>query len=250
MSGEPSPKIEWLKDNQFIQNDEKYTIKNHEDGTCELYILLPHRLDSGKYVIRATNSLGKVELEHIINWKNTDEDMVEEFCGKKKDDRELKKLFRSKYIKEEDWDCYGSGYKSHRAKKEEVDPRKRLRFITHLKDQVIPAGHHLQLKVLCDGSWPQYGWYKEDMPIVHGRKYHMRIKKDGMVELCIKNMEMSDAGTYRLVCQNYTGKIETKAKVTVFDNPFQKVDPPVFSGTISGKIVCEFYVFEMSEKSH
>lgn len=239
VSGVPRPTIQWFKQGFPLKNSETFTIKNKDDGTCELHLFMPDRWDSGRYLIRATNSVGKAELEHVINWKNTDEDMVEEFLAKKRDDKDLKKIFKSKYIKEEDWECYGVNYKSKREKEKEVDPKKKLKFITHLSNQTVSVGSVLSMKCFVDGSCPQYLWYKEDMPIVHGRKYYMKTKRDGKVELDVRNVQTSDAGTYYLVCKNWTGEIETKAEVTVYQNPFQKIDPPVFGGTIAGIInVC------------
>lgn len=242
VSGVPQPTIKWFKQGFPLANNDTFTIRNKDDGTCELSLFMPDRWDSGKYLIRATNCVGKAELLHVINWKNTDEDMVEEFLAKKKDDKDLKKIFKSKYIKEEDWECYGINYKSKREKEKEVDPKKKLKFITHLSNQTVPVGSVLTIKCFVDGSWPQFTWYHEDMPLIHGKKYYTKIYRDGKVELNVRKMQMNDGGTYRLVCKNWTGEIETKCEVTVYQNPFQKIDPPVFIGTLAGICSC-LYVF-------
>lgn len=238
--GEPKPKIQWLRQGLFLNNDEKHLIRNHEDGTTELIIICPDRWDSGKYQLRIKNIHGKLQTEHILNFKNSIDDFVAEYLQTDvKHKKELEKLRKSKYIKEADWELYGDQYTSRRHKPEkQYDKRYMLKFITKLSDQMVSVGSVLTLKCLVDGSYPQFAWYKEDMPIVHGRKYYMKTKRDGMVELDVRNMTTRDAGTYRLVCRNYANEIETKANVTVFENPYQKIDPPLFVSTLEGNMCC------------
>lgn len=236
--GEPKPKIEWLRGGLFLKSDGKYLIKHKEDGTVQLLIANPTRWDSGKYVVRATNRVSEAELKYHLSFKENEDELVANIEHKKKNAEDLKKLRKSKYIKEADWLLYGDSYVSPKKSNEkQYDNRYKLKFITHLTDQIVPTGSVLSLKCFVEGSYPQYAWFKEDMPIVHGRKYFIKAHKDGKVELDVRNTTKDDAGQYKLICKNYAGEIETKAKVTVYENPLQKVDPPRFVGAMTGSIV-------------
>lgn len=218
-----------------MKNDGKYLIKHKENGTVQLLIANPTRWDSGKYAVRATNRVSEAELKYHLSFKENEDELVANIEHKKKNDQDLKKLRKSKYIKEADWELYGDSYESpKKSKDKQYDSRYKLKFITKLSDQIVPTGSVLSLKCFVEGSYPQFAWFKEDMPIVHGRKYYLKAHKDGKVELDVRNINKDDAGVYSLICKNYAGEIETKAKVTVYENPLQKVDPPRFVGAISG----------------
>lgn len=231
----------------FIKNDGKFLLKHKEDGTVQLLIANPTRWDSGKYTVRATNRVSDIELKYHLSFKENEDDLVANIEHKKKNADDLKKLRKSKYIKEADWELYGDSYDStKKSKDKQYDARYKLKFITHLSDQIVPIGSVLTLKCFVEGSYPQYAWFKEDMPIVHGRKYYLKAHKDGKVELNVRNMTKDDAGIYRLICKNYAGEIETKAKITTYENPYQKKDPPHFIGAMSGNNVANIDVaFEL-----
>lgn len=227
-----------MRNGLYVYKGEKYLFKHLEDGTVQLHIANPTRWDSGKFLVRASNRVSTVELRHVLSFKENEDDLVANIEHKKKNQEDLKKLRKSKYIKEADWELYGDHYDSpKRAQEKQYDNRYKLKFITHLSDQIVPTGSVLSFKCFVDGSYPQFAWFKEDMPIVHGRKYYMKAQKGGKVELDVRNITKDDAGEYRLVCKNYANEIETKAKVTVYENPLQKKDPPHFVGTLAGNQV-------------
>lgn len=65
----PRPSIEWLKDDQAIEFDERIQQIEHLDGLCELIINQPTVKDSGTYTCTATNSIGTADTSHHVEYQ-------------------------------------------------------------------------------------------------------------------------------------------------------------------------------------
>lgn len=58
ITGEPTPEIRWLVDNQEVAPSERVTI-TYEEGVCTLKISQATPQDEAVYVVEATNKVGK-----------------------------------------------------------------------------------------------------------------------------------------------------------------------------------------------
>lgn len=230
--GDPRPKVEWFKKGLLLVHNERYVMKHEEDGTCQLIIFGPQKYnDSGRYICRATNRAGEEECLHYMWFRGKDEE-----DNSAAEYRRTQKMIKSRHVHykdEDDWEK--ELYHSKRnEKKEEYDRRYKLTWITKITDKVIPQGSTLKFFAFVDGKYPQFDWYRDDIPLAHGRKYNHVVRKDGKGCLLIYNAQIEDSGTYKLVAKNYANSIESTAKVTVYDCPYTNFEPPLFLNNILG----------------
>lgn len=219
----------------------KYYFRKFDDGRQQLTIFQPKKEDSGRYVCRARNSLDKTDMVYYLNYKNSDEDVIKVFedeLHKKTDKPISSRHLRAKecvYSPEDENLIKWSEARSQHEK--EYGYNYKLHFVTRLLDKTVPEGSNLKFTCYVDGKYPQFMWYKDDMPIVQGRKYRQKQRRDGKVTLEVINVNEKDAGVYKIEARNYAGTIESKSVVTVYQNPYIQFVPPIFASTILGKIV-------------
>lgn len=213
-------------------------MKHKEDGTCQLVINSPMKyVDSGRYICKAINSAGDDECLHYVR-----------FQGKVEEDssfgeyRRFQKMLKSRHVKPKDEDEWEQElYQSKRnEKKKDYDHRYKLTWITKPLDKVIARGSTLKLTAMVNGNYPQFEWYHDDVPLVHGRKYQFAVMNDGKGSLVIKNAQVEDSGKYKLVVKNYANSIDYTANVTIFEAPLHKFEPPLFTNTLTGNKSCQF----------
>lgn len=244
--GEPRPTIEWLKDGLYIVNDLKHFKKYLDDGTCQLFVNSPDFWDSGKYVCRATNRAGEEDCIYVMTVVDPKIKAILAGTDVKKEERITSRHLNDSDIDDDDDD--EELYKSRRSRLgKEYDYRYKLKFITHLMDKTVREGSDLVYTCYVDGKFPQFQWYKDDMPIVKGRKYRQKTRRDGKVSLRIINITPDDAGVYKLMAKNYAGEIETSAIVTVFNNPYVQFVPPIFTSTVLGNVFIFSLILECFE---
>uniref|UniRef100_A0A1Y9J142 Ig-like domain-containing protein n=1 Tax=Anopheles quadriannulatus TaxID=34691 RepID=A0A1Y9J142_ANOQN len=238
--GDPEPETVWIVQGVFMRHNTggRLYFRKYPDGRQLLKIFQPSKEDSGRYVCRAKNSVDKTDMSYWLNYKNSDEDVLKVFedeLHKKSEKPILSRHLRAKdcdYNPEDEALIKWSETRSQHDK--EYDYRYKLRFITQLQDKTVPEGSNLKFTCYVDGKFPLFLWYKDDIPLVQGRKYRQKTRRDGKVTLEIVNVTTDDAGTYKLEARNYAGSIETKSAVTVYENPYTKFVPPIFASNILG----------------
>lgn len=57
--GYPQPAVQWLQDEKLLSDSGRVTIEQQEDGLCSLILADVQLSDSGVYMCRASNKLGK-----------------------------------------------------------------------------------------------------------------------------------------------------------------------------------------------
>lgn len=152
-------------------------------------------------------------------------------------------MYKSRHVKPKDEDEWpGDLYHSKRLdKQKEYDHRYKLTWLSRIASQTIAQGSTLKLVAFVDGKYPQFDWYHNDIPLVHGRKYRQIVTKNGKGCLIINNVQPFDSGTYKLVAKNYANSIDCEAKVTVYAFEYKNFEPPLFINTLSGNIVVHVY---------
>lgn len=66
----PTPKITWTRDGAelIVENSEKFFLMREPEGIYKLCIHDPQKLDSGRFIIEATNKAGKEEIRRVIKF--------------------------------------------------------------------------------------------------------------------------------------------------------------------------------------
>jgi len=230
--GVPKPTVQWFKNGIEVIADrtKRYTIKHDDDGNCELRILNPIRhADRGKYFVKAKNHKGEDECSLRVYFRGKeDDDTAAEY-------RRTQKMYKSRHVKPKDEDEWGMElYHSKRLDKpKEYDHRYKLTWLTRICDQTIKQGSTLKLVAFVDGKFPQFEWYHEDVPLVHGHRYRQIVTKSKGA-LIINNVQPSDSGNYKLIVKNYANSIDVDVKVNVYAYTYHDFEPPLFTSTLAG----------------
>lgn len=238
--GDPQPSVQWFRRDLLLVQNDRYRMKQNSEGWYQLIIFKPQKYgDSGRYICKAKNSAGEAESVHFVRFQGKEEEeiTVDEM-------RKTQKMYQSRHIKhkdEDDWETELYHSKRLEAKKE-YNRKYKLSWISKLTDQMIPLGSTLKFSAMVDGKFPHFDWYHEDVPLVHGRKFRFAVMNDGKATLTIANAQSEDAGKYRLVAKNYANSIECAAKVTFYEAPLYKFEPPLFINNLIGKIWTNFSV--------
>lgn len=237
------PETIWIINGTFLHkiSGTKYFFRKWDDGRQQLTVFQPRKEDSGRYVCRARNSVDKTDMIYYLNWKNSDEEVIKEFEDKLH--KKIEKPVRSRHLRpreceykpEDEYLIKWSEERNHHEK--EYPFNYKLRFVTHLQDKTVLEGTNLKFTCYVDGKYPQFMWYKDDMPIVQGRKYRQKLRRDGKVTLEVINVTTDDAGVYKIEAKNYAGVILSKSTVAVYQNPYIKFTPPMFASTILGTMI-------------
>ncbi|CRL00790.1 CLUMA_CG014043, isoform B [Clunio marinus] len=233
--GNPKPTIQWFKNNLEILPDrnERYRVVYDDEGTCTLTISNPIKhADRGRYEVKAKNCMGE-DACYLRVWfrgKDDGDDKAE-----KAEYRRTQKMFKSRHVKPKDEDEWQQElYHSKRLdKQKEYDHRYKLSWLTHPYPQTLAQGSTLKFTAFVDGKYPQFDWYYNDIPLIHGRKYRQIVTKNGKGSLIINNVQPSDSGLYKLIVKNYANSIESEAKVTVYAYEHKNFEPPLFTNTLS-----------------
>jgi hypothetical protein len=191
--------------------------------------------DRGRYEVKAKNCAGE-EACWLRVWFRGREDNFQTA----EEVRKTENMYKSRHIKPKDEDEWPVTELYHSTKfdeKKEYDHRYKLTWLTKPMAQTIPQGTTLKLVAFVAGKFPQFEWYFNDIPLVHGRKYRQSVTNNGKGCLVINNVQPSDSGTYRLVVKNYANSIDTDAKVTVYAFEHKNFEPPIFTNILSGKMV-------------
>lgn len=233
--GFPKPEITWFKNDLEILADrnERYRVKQEEDGTCTFVITNPIKhADRGRYEVRAKNCVGEDACYLRVWFRGKDDDDTAE----KAEYRRTQKMYKSRHVKPKDEDEWGGElYHSKRLdKQKEYDHRYKLHWLTRPCPQTLAQGSTLKFSAFVDGKFPQFEWSHDGVPLVEGRRFKQIVTKNGKGCLIINNVQPSDSGTYKLVVKNYANSIDSEAKVTVYAYEHLNFEPPLFTNTLSG----------------
>uniref|UniRef100_T1GCX8 Ig-like domain-containing protein n=1 Tax=Megaselia scalaris TaxID=36166 RepID=T1GCX8_MEGSC len=237
--GQPTPSVTWFKDAVEIQNDDKYQVIDHADGTCELIVDKPEKKDSGKYLIKAENRAGKAEIRHTVLFEGAGlhikkTSMVSSMLIKKKEEEaagtQPKEEDKQKGKKDggETSDYSDSETASVRAKRREK--KIGIYFKAKLTDRVVAEGSKVKLTCCVEGSDPAVRWYHNDQPVVFSPTAKINFSA-GLCTLELLNVTTAQSGTYKCHAKDNNGETSSTCKVTVYAATDADV-PPTFTRTI------------------
>lgn len=178
MRGEPQPSIQWTKDGNYININDKYQQIDQPDGVCRLIIYNPEEKDSGLYLCKAENAAGSDKTSHNVVFEGT-----------------------NSYINEKT-----HGY-FHR------DPNK-PQFQNQLGNHLVTAGGTIALQAEIINEPSEVHWLCEKSPVVHSDKVRS-IYDHGVYTLIIAEATSEQSGTYTCQAVNAFGKTEATAHVHI-----------------------------------
>lgn len=189
--GEPRPTIQWTKDNNFIDSNEKYQQIDQPDGLCRLVIYNPDEKDSGSYVCSGHNSAGSDKTSHNVVFEGA-----------------------NSYINEKT-----HGY-FHR------DPNK-PQFQNQLGNHLVTTGGTIALQAQIINEPSEVHWLCEKMPIVLSDKVQT-IYDHGVYTLIISEATKEQSGLYSCQAVNTFGKTEAHANVHIVGPSIKGGKCPLF----------------------
>jgi hypothetical protein len=218
---------------------ERYRVKQEDDGTCTLTVKdLITLSDRGRYEVRAKNCVGEDACYVRVWFRGKDQTEEEDMAGRA-EYRRTQKMYKSRHIKpkdEDEWPVTELYHSKRLDKQKDYDHRYKLTWLTRPLPQTIPQGSTLRLTAFVDGKYPQFDWYFNDIPLVHGRKYRHIVTNNGKGCLIVNNVQPSDSGCYKLIVKNYANSIDCESKVTIYAFEHMNFEPPLFTKTLSGNI--------------
>lgn len=264
--GEPTPKIQWLKDNIDIEEGGRFHKFHHADGTLELVVDSPNLKDKGKYIVRAENSVGKAEVSHLVAFDGKEHHIADNIHGVFHAD---KSLLRPKQVEvekpkaatdgsESETDSKGKGKKSRKGRKDDESEaeaasasiyvsgadsasetgslKKRekvigIYFPTNMKDRVVAEGSKVKISCFLESKEPQVKWFKNGEPLQNSPKCRGRYN-EGLCSLEIPAASLDDAGEYKCWARDETGEASTSCRLEVYADPGTGDIPPTFTRNI------------------
>lgn len=251
--GNPTPEVTWFKDAVELEDDDKYEIIDHPDGTCELIVDKPAKKDSGKYLIKAENRAGKAEIRHTVLFEGASLHIHENIHGVFHADKNVLKKEKDKKkedpagepaapVEEEEQKPKKDGYESSDYSDTETAPgsgikRKRKRerkigiyFKAKLSDRVVAEGSKVKFTCCVEGNDPAVRWYLDEKPVVFSPTTKVGFIA-GLCTLELINVTEAQSGTYKCHAKDNNGEVASTCKLTVYKATDADV-PPTFTRTI------------------
>lgn len=232
--GLPTPTVNWVKDGVQIEPSDKFQQVDHDDGTCELFIMDPTPADSGKYVCQAENREGKAEIVHMVTVQprvrrpvspGKDRPPVKPAGDETAEEKETKQ----KKKKEDD---------EEGSRRREVAPppdlKKFLYFRNFLSNRTVKEGSNVKWMVNIDGPDPTARWFHNENPIAFGPKSKLSMQ-DGIAWLQLVGVTEEESGEYTLRVRGSENEIVSTCNLFVYSTGKEEAIAPVFAKGINGK---------------
>lgn len=230
--GEPTPKMQWYKDNIEIEIGGRLHILESPDGVVQLIIDKPNNKDDGKYMVRAENSAGKAECVHLVTFEGKDHHIADNIHGVFHADKGLMKPKTIEVAKKEEEDTSVGGElppgQETPKKSEKVIG---IHFSTTVTDRVVAEGTKLKISCFLESKEPQVKWFKNDEPIQNSSKIR-GCYNEGLCLLEIDSTSIEDSGVYKCWARDETGECSTLCRLEVFSDPGSGDVPPTFTHNI------------------
>ena len=264
--GVPTPKIVWLRDGieLDVENSEKFLVMREADGCYKLCIHDPQKMDSGRFIIEASNKAGKEEIRHQIRFLGKEH--YKYLAGIRHADPKREIEDNSvRYIEPEpepiepepefgEMDKWG-GMKKKKEKKirlrqkiwmppsEETikesamlhEVRNRLTFESELKNAVASVGNKIKLLCTVVGPSPSLTWFKDDEPYEFAPPRVKNTSSGSFGSITFLAVNESDNGIYKCVAANQVSESESSCQLTVIPTQDPNWITPTFTRLLKGE---------------
>lgn len=191
VTGVPSPKIEWLKDDQPVDFADRTTF---DDGVASLIIYKAKPTHSGVYACVASNAHGSVKSSGVLHIQRTFG-----FC------------------------IVGMGIRNAQVfDLRSLASEEKLEQAPHFKELLNNSSviAHSELILECQvvgKPLPTVTWYKDGLKMIMSNRMLQYTDRKGVVRLNVMNVSTDDAGEYSCEAQNAAGRDITHCSVKVTD---------------------------------
>jgi hypothetical protein len=272
--GVPTPKIIWKRDGVELDIEaqpDKFFVMREPDGVYKLCIHDPQKLDSGRFIVEATNKAGKEEIRHQIRFLGKDyyrylpgirhadkkpqeeeqtngeapaEEAIPQVAAEEEEEidlmdkwgnviprKEKKIRLREKVLQEMDAKEKAPKYVESPALKE---VRNHLEFESELKNTVATA--FTKAKLLCSVVGPKAAltWFKDDEPLEFNPPRLKNHSSLGIGNITFISTQPEDAGVYKCVASNGVCTVESTCTLTVLSTGDPTWIKPTFTRNLKG----------------
>lgn len=247
--GSPRPKVQWFHDMFALSPSFKYTLLEEAHGVYKLEVYKPAAKDSGKYICRATNSVGEAFIEHEV-----------QFVGKpthfhlhglrhahneyqKEKEEAVKRAMEDALKAKEEYELRKIGKLPPIVRKDDtpnVPLKDRLKFVTQLRDRTALIGNKVKFTVSVLGPDPNIRWLKDGNPLVYGPNIR-NVTAESMSSVELTNLTAENTGEYKCVVRNNNSEATTSCYLKVYDAKTEgHREAPLFVLSMRGKDLCMY----------
>lgn len=222
----------------------RYGIEVLDNGFHRLTVCKPLASDSGKYLIKASNDVKRVDMVHNVTFTGKDSHLhvYGIFHSQKPHERatiqkahdETMAIIAEVTKKENKG---GSKYRGGDATSQ-ANVKNKLIWGTILRDRTSVSGTKVKLVCTVVGPDPQMRWFKNDNPVAFGPKIRNGTHENlGTIEIISVSTE--DSGAYKCVAKNGTNEISTMCNLNVYSRsePDSADLPPTFTVGLRGNFI-------------
>lgn len=248
-TGVPRPTVQWFHDMFSILPSFKYTLLEEAHGVYKMEVYKPAVKDSGKYVFKATNTVGEAIIEHVVQFVG--KPLHFHFHGirhahteiQKEKEETAKRAMEDALKAKEEYELRRSGKLPpivHRQEDAPQIPQKdRLKFQTQLRDRTSLVGNKVKFTASVMGPDPNIRWFKDGNPIQYGPNLRCTTTENlSVVE--IFNLTTDHTGEYKCLARNNNSEVTTSCYLKVYDAKSEgDKEAPLFILSMRGRcIIC------------
>lgn len=224
-TGVPRPKVQWFQGMFSISPSFKYTLLEEAHGIYKVEIFKPAPKDSGKYVLKAWNSVGEASIEHMV-----------QFVGKplhfhmhgirhahteiqKEKEETAKRAMEDAIRAKEEYELRRIGKLPpivHREETPTIPQKDRLKLVTQLRDRTALVGNKVKFMISVLGPDPNIRWFKDGSPLQYGPNVR-NITSENMSIVEINNLVTDHTGEYKCLARNNNCEVSTTCYLKVYD---------------------------------
>lgn len=248
----------WVRSGQTVDPDGTLQQFEHEDGTIEFVISNPSKHDSGKYICRAENYLGKAEMGHWVAFEGRDLALDENIHNvyhvdhhklKEREENERHKQEAARLeeeeriaIENEEAEAAAEAGKDYRRGKPKPvsrsqkifnELRTKIVMSAPLTNRVAAVGSKVRMSCYVEGHEPHFTWLKNGAPMTYTGTVR-NSSRDNLGILEFFEVQLGDTGEYTCVINNIAGELSTKASLLVYEDLVHVEVAPTFTIGIRG----------------
>lgn len=242
-AGTPRPKITWLRDMVELKPSFKYVLLEEAHGVYKLEVYKPAQKDSGKYICRATNSIGEAEIVHNVHFIGKPKHFhlsglrhAHTEIGKDKEEAAKRAMEEAMRAKEE-YELRRTGKLPPRVRHEDqplVSQKDRLKFATQLRDRTSLVGNKVKFTCSVLGPNPNIRWFKDGNPLQYGPNVR-NLTAESMSIVELSSITPEQTGEYKCLAKNDFSEVATSCYLKVYDAAVEgDKEAPLFVLSIRG----------------
>lgn len=259
LRGQPFPSVFWVRDGQTVDPDGTLQQFEHADGTVEFIVTNPQRWNSGKYICKAENYLGRAEMGHWVAFEGREMALDENIHSvyhvdhHKLKEREEQERQKQEEAREDEEDRLaeekaaeeaaeaagtfrrGKPQPISRSQKILNEVKTKIVMSAQLTNRVAAVGSKVKLSCYVEGHEPHFAWLKDGQPMSYLAGNVRNSSRDNLGVLEFFDVQLRDSGEYTCVINNIAGELKTSASLLVYEDLVHVEVAPTFTRGIRGQ---------------